>query len=311
MEQDQNKKHHNHIYIVAGEHKFRKDFVTQDKHYNHDPNINAFIYKYEPDSQLFSKNGDIGIVIFQKQLQLSFTNGMVALCLPNVYENILPDNMKVTIAGWGKRHYEGAEINGGVGLWKSGASTCQTNEAMTHPDQRFLECMSDPSHTKSQTRQFCATMPDQVAITLQTNYRITFSTNTGVIFKNYEFVFDKKHIKEDTMCMEYWDRIVTYFATLPGDSPVNMEIFNRRTDRFVILSGKAPHQTLATCFNFQKAGRYGICPTGHPINSWGFCSRSCGVTPWPKTGEIYEETEMFYHDETPRNAGFEQQVIYY
>ena len=63
-----------------------------------------------------------------------------------------------------------------------------------------------------------------------------------------------------------------------------------------------PGKLVASCYNLEKIGKYGICETfKKPPYNWGFCAKSCEFfqNEDPAEKEPYEEATLRYFEDAP------------
>ena len=305
-EENLNKKDFNEIYITIGRQKFLSAFEDERKYF--DKNLKAYLYKYEKNVDIFSNNGDIGIVITKNGVG-KWSDSVGKICLPT--KTLFPDGITVKMAGRGYRYDD--ELDQSARTDKILSTSCQTNEArswnrniVTEFDRRlvFLDCEIYEKDPKTDRTKKCNSwLLDKELETLPLKIDLPrVSGVTGLNDVPTTTAFDKlNNGKEQKRCVNYTSKARMAWA----ESGMLESQFDNDIDKIVIkkfettiYEGKPT--TEEVCFNLKKVAKYGVCSTkksrpGH----WGFCSRSCYVSTIATKTEPYEIAEFKYFENAP------------
>ena len=295
----------NKLAFLVGTRIFAHDITpdTNDK-------VAAYLYNYEPDSDIFSRNGDIGILVVDGGIPGISEPTISPICLPDTQN--FPDKVEVNFASWGN-HYHKVDVNG---VDASGnpvvgrATSCQTNDARTHD---FSQILSSPSFDErfqfldcklqNAPKKFCDNwLLDQKIETM------SIKTDPASILGPSD---EKKKLQLRSMddqkrCEEYM--IKARRAWSQANKP--LEEFDETIDRIVIILDNNSEKR-EICYNLRKVAKYGFCITNNPDpRHWGFCSRSCEYFPTPEPDNNnylistpYEEEKFMYFEENPYPPG--------
>ena len=300
-EENLNKKEINEIYITVG----KKEVDRFEIDGKFDDNLKVYIYNYEKYDQqpyVFSKNGDIAIVINKIGLKIGgrWSDLVRNICPPT--PQLFKDGLRVKLAGWGQRYhvlYKGEYTD------TIESTSCQTNEARslnrhiaTTFDKRvvFLDCEvynTDPTIIKGECNDWLfnenlETLPLKIDLPGVSGVK-------GVNDVPNKAAFDKlKNGKEQKRCENWFPKAKK--AWEESGNPATQ--FDNEIDRIVIKKFETTNEE--TCFNLKKVAKYGVCTTKQTSpRHWGFCSRSCYVPLQPTSSEPYEVSEFKYFDTVP------------
>ena len=318
IEANQNRENINEIHVIVGErtvdtveHMLKRD--------DFDPNIKAYLYKYEPNQEYddtfhtFSENGDIGIVI--KSNGLSLTSGKIEpLCLPSPQAFSEKHGFKVKIAGRGAR-YEKDEYQSikDENTEKVFPPSCMTNEGKIKSENDIM----------STNFRYCKKQEDG---TYCSNFlkskRINGISSSALIKHSKGNLILESDSRDD--CQKYYkdakrawieDMIELKQLSVPKlEMKFDEEVERIRIIRKLDKRTKDSEEILQTCYNTKSVGKYGFCQLDLGLNSkflkpgleWGFCGRSCRMkySEYTEGAIPYEEASFEYLDIAPSMTKF-------
>ena len=298
----------NKLNVRVGTTRLRKNQrITPE--YNE--NIEAFLYKYDESPDVFSNNGDIGLIVVKNGLDTVKINEYRPICLPNFdqEQNGPPSTIEVKTAGWGKLYDEKETIDpknpNGARITET---SCHTNEARTngdlstplpyHESLEFLDCVVYPRSPGSQKRSFCNTFLLKGLSTLSSTIHLSHVLGIPTpAQKPHPDALKRLKSKQDQLeCETYMVRARIAWSKNWVDKMVAYREFDSQVDRIVIKDSQKKY-VKRICYNLPKVAKYGVCTTKYSgSRNWGFCSRSCDVGDVTKQPEVYEEANFTLHE---------------
>ena len=272
------------------------------------PGVQAYLYNYHPNRDLFSTNGDVGVLIMSFDLYSSLDEKTIQpICYS--YGTSIRNFLEVTLAGWGIQYYQYKTSTNQL------KTSCHTNygrtggnvQDATSFDQRFrfLDCK-----IPSNQQKFCHDWTVKKGIeTLSANTDLS-DIQTSKISVD-EMYFALKANNDQKNCENYMQKALQAWRNR-GERD---EDFYETVDRILIKKlGEKTVRPENICYNMKKVGKHGFCLTNEPQpRHWGFCSRSCEHFPvvWDDRHTInkpYEVARFRYYENNPNSQNTLQRV---
>ena len=290
---NQNRKGLNEIYYSIGIQKFDKNTATYCQ------NIKVYLYEFEPfeDSskkRFFSKNGDIAAI---KDVTMDLTGyKATTINLPTSFgHETFGDKAgrDAKTAGRGSRYIEWDNKN----PFDDDLTSCTTNEGLAKSPnvspskvQIFIPCKDFSGPLLNDNA--CVKIPIAQNV-------MSFHSKTKVIVRTGTVQFVPPYSRD--VCNNYWRDAIKHIeqrkANHPEQGIFTLEEFISKADRIVVCDKEECYNTDTEktdimkgeiCYNVKKLGEFGVCNTALEIPyNWGFCSKSCGLSP-----EITEEPSV-------------------
>ena len=264
-----NLENYNEITFEVGNALFRPSIITPL--YNKD--VFAYVYNYDANKDLFSSNGDVGLLIIKTKIGLNQFMNWLPIC--SLYGKHLANDVKVKLAGWGRKYWQYTNTAGEL------KTSCATNQgrgsininSAPRFDQRyrFLDC-----NIASNQQQFCYKW-------IRGINTMSASTDLANIQNLYnsddERYLALKENQNTRMCENYMKKALAAWRSQGKDR----KEFDETVDRIRIKKfGETTIRPENICYNMAKVARHGFCLTSEPQpRDWGFCSRSCEYLPAP------------------------------
>ena len=310
--QNQNRLFNQIHYSVGTMNSFNsvtKSKLVKDQLASFKKEINAFIYKYDPDwyskgtddlekkkRKYFTKNGDIGLIIVESKLGLDLKlNRAIPICLPTpktISENQNhKGELKVTAVGRGKIYSEFKDKKGNK------KQSCMTNEGLVkkkawstaHIQEIFLQCKHD-----SNKEDNCLSMEDACIgagdNTCKGYKHQLLSTNVKVqFFGNPQPPLNRMRISipPNDECEKLSQKVnkavdklekgkQRIFHKDDGLGPSRILVFDKDGEDTESLEEKYNKwkgqvaPTVPYCYNLKRLAQWGICETLGNVNSYNF-----------------------------------------
>ena len=261
--------------------------------------VSAYLYYYVPSNDVFSINGDIGLLVIDGGIVEISQRTATPICHPIANQHF-HQRVKVNFVSWGNQYFkvESSTIDGKT------KTSCQTNHARIHEYSQisstttfenriqFLDC-----EIKRAPDTFCNNwLQKQNIDTLSIKTDLTKIENVGT---DVEKKIKLRNMEDHKRCEIYMKKARESWI----DAKRSVFEFEETVDRIVIKDKNSGNTEPDVCYNLKKVARYGYCKTNKPQpRNWGFCSRSCEYFPTPEpnnNGKSYEEEKFMYFEENP------------
>ena len=267
--------------------------------------VAAYLYNYEPHNFVFSRNGDIGLLLVDGGIPGITQPTASPICEPTLQN--FGEKIEVNFAGWGHQYTQVYSSNM-VDVTKT---SCQTNEANI-PD--FSQLSSSPSfderfqfwdcQIQKAPKKFCNNwLLDQRIETLSIKTDLT-NIDPANVLTDVEKKIKLRNMVDHKRCEQFMEKARK--AWIKENKPE--KDFVETIDRIVIEGDSDSEKNEPEiCYNLKKVAKYGYCMTNErQPRHWGFCSRSCEYFPRPepdnsnyRVDSFYEEGKFMYFEENP------------